>query len=92
MMSFLQTKKLQVLSALMVFKNNKACHVSRPRDCLCSEVSNRHCLMFIDTVAGGGFVLEGREEEEICMHNPTVGAASKQEAVGEHTRRECIRR
>lgn len=35
--------------------------------------------MFIDTVAGGGFILEGRVGEEICMHNLTVGAASKQE-------------
>lgn len=36
------------------------------------------------------FVLEGREEEEICMHNLTVGAASKQRAGEEHTRRESV--
>lgn len=46
--------------------------------------------MFIDTVAGGGFVLEGREEGEICMHNLTAGAASKQGAGEEHTQRAYV--
>lgn len=86
---FLRTKKVHRIASprgILRVNNNTACRVSRLCDCLHSGASIRHCLMFIDTVTGGGFVLEGREEEEICMHNLTVGAASKQGA-GEHTQR-----
>lgn len=86
---FSRTKKVHRIASprgILHVNNNTACHVRRLCDCLHSGVSIRHCLMFIDTVTGGGFILEGREEEEICMHNLTVGTASKQGA-GEHTQR-----